>query len=556
MIGPALVLWSALVGNSPMTDTVIQFEADLTSLNRFYAWPADDATRARWERFADDQARKLSGVPFESLDLEGKVDWILLRSQIEVVRERARFEADRGATVAKWLPFQKPILELERARVMVQEPDPPETAAVLDSIKAQADKVRQDSENRPSPTLALRAAKRIDRLGKMLDQWFKHYDGFKPEFSWWCRKPFASAKSSLEALEKTFREEVAQQKGEPSDPLVGDPIGRDALMQALRREFLDTTPEKLIEIARHEEAWCLQELKKAARELGHGDDWRKAMEQVKGLHAPVGGQDLLVAEQAREAIEFVRDLVTIDPLCEETWRVDMIDEAGQKTFPFAAYGGQRMLVSYPTEGMDLDTKTMSFRGNNRHFTRAITQHELIPGHHLQGYMAQRHARHRMVFSTPFFIEGWALYWEMLLWDLGFAKAPEDRIGMLFWRLHRCARIVVSLRFHLGEMSPQEMVDYLVDNVGHERWTATGEVRRFIGEDYGPLYQCAYMIGGLQLRGFNKALVPGTMTHREFHDRVLRMGSIPMALVGVSLGLTKPERDFKAPSRIPLSDEKP
>ena len=363
MIGPALVLWSALVGNSPMTDTVIQFEADLTALNRFYAWPADDATRARWERFADDQARNLSGVPFESLDLEGKVDWILLRNQIEVVRERARFESDRGATVAKWLPFQKPILELERARVMVQEPDPPETAAVLDSIKAQADKVRQDSENRPSPTLALRAAKRIDRLGKMLDQWFKHYDGFKPEFSWWCRKPFASAKSSLEALEKTFREEVAQQKGEPSDPLVGDPIGRDALMQALRREFLDTTPEKLIEIARHEEAWCLQELKKAARELGHGDDWRKAMEQVKGLHAPVGGQDLLVAEQAREAIEFVRDLVTIDPLCEETWRVDMIDEAGQKTFPFAAYGGQRMLVSFPPEGMDLGTKTVSFRGN-------------------------------------------------------------------------------------------------------------------------------------------------------------------------------------------------
>jgi uncharacterized protein (DUF885 family) len=162
----------------------------------------------------------------------------------------------------------------------------------------------------------------------------------------------------------------------------------------------------------------------------------------------------------------------------------------------------------------------------------------------------------MVFTTPFFIEGWALYWEMLLWDLGFAKAPEDRIGMLFWRLHRCARIVVSLRFHLGEMSPHEMVDYLVDNVGHERWTATSEVRRFIGEDYGPLYQCAYMIGGLQLRGFNKALVPSKMTHREFHDRVLKLGQIPMALVGASLGLTKPERDFKAPSRIPLSDENP
>ena len=65
----------------------------------------------------------------------------------------------------------------------------------------------------------------------------------------------------------------------------------------------------------------------------------------------------------------------------------------------------------------------------------------------------------------FWTEGWALYREMLLWDLGFAKTPEDRMGFLFWRMHRCTRIIFSLGYHLGKMTPQECVDLLVDVVG-------------------------------------------------------------------------------------------
>ncbi len=106
-------------------------------------------------------------------------------------------------------------------------------------------------------------------------------------------------------------------------------------------------------------------------------------------------------------------------------------ERGQRTLPFASYGGQRMNVAYATQGMDHDRKLMSMRGNNIHFTRIVTPHELIPGHHLQSYMTARHNTHRRSFRTPFSVEGWALYWEMLLWDMGYARGPEDRIGMLF-----------------------------------------------------------------------------------------------------------------------------
>src|SRR5213076_3300265 len=117
-----------------------------------------------------------------------------------------------------------------------------------------------------------------------------------------------------------------------------------------------------------------------------------------------------------------------------------------------------IIVSFPTSGMSHAEKRMSMRGNNIHSARATVFHELIPGHHLQGYMAGRYATYRGIFTTPFYIEGWAIYWELLLWDRGFAKSPENRIGMLFWRLHRCARIIFSLSFHLGQMTPQEAID--------------------------------------------------------------------------------------------------
>jgi hypothetical protein len=57
--------------------------------------------------------------------------------------------------------------------------------------------------------------------------------------------------------------------------------------------------------------------------------------------------------------------------------------------------------------------------------------------------------------------------------------------MLFWRTHRAARIVFSLSFHLGEMTPQEAIDCLVERVGRERDNATAEIRRSFGGDYPP-----------------------------------------------------------------------
>jgi uncharacterized protein (DUF885 family) len=197
--------------------------------------------------------------------------------------------------------------------------------------------------------------------------------------------------------------------------------------------------------------------------------------------------------------------------------------------------------------MSEDDKLMSMRGNNRHFARATVFHELIPGHHLQGFMTDRYQPQRRTFETPFWIEGNAFYWEMLLWDLGFPQSPEDRIGMLFWRMHRAARIIFSMNFHLGNWTPQQCIDFLIDRIGHERANATAEVRRSFNGDYSPLYQVAYMIGGLQFRALHAELVDTKrMTNRQFHDAILQNGAIPVELVRVELTRAgpSPARDWR------------
>jgi len=173
--------------------------------------------------------------------------------------------------------------------------------------------------------------------------------------------------------------------------------------------------------------------------MGYGDDWRKAVEKVKTLHVEPGRQPELIRDLAREAIDYVRrhDLVTVPPLAAETWRMEMMSPRRQLVNPFFT-GGEVISVSYPTNTMTHEQKLMSMRGNNIHFSRATVHHELIPGHHLQGFMSARHRAYREAFRTPFSVEGWALYWELLPWDLDFPRSPEDRAGMLFWRLHRCA----------------------------------------------------------------------------------------------------------------------
>lgn len=392
----------------------------------------------------------------------------------------------------------------------------------------------------PTPYQALRCAEAVRALSNSLKGWQENYNGFVPEFGWWVKQPYDEVAKALEGYGKFLREELAGIKGKDEDPLLGKVIGADALQKQLGFEFIPYTPQELIALAEREFAWCEEQMKAAAREMKLGDDWKAALARTKTRFVKPGEQEKLVREEGREAIDFVtsRKLVTVPPDCEEWWGTRMLSAGEQKQMPYAAYSGHDMLVAYANEAMKHEDKLMSMRGNSRPFMHNVVPHELIPGHHLQNFMAARNKPYRRMFGTPFFIEGWALYWEMRLWDLGYHNTPEEKVGALFWRMHRCARIIVTLKFHLGQMKPDEMVKFLTDRVGHEKFGATSEVRRFIKGDYSPLYQCGYMLGGLQLMALHKEVVgAGKMTEMQFHDALLKLGPIPVELLRTSvLGL--------------------
>ena len=117
------------------------------------------------------------------------------------------------------------------------------------------------------------------------------------------------------------------------------------------------------------------------------------------------------------------------------------------------------------------------------------------------------------------------------------------MGALFWRMHRSARIIFSLNFHLGKMTPEQAIQFLVDTVNFERANAEGEVRRSFNGSYSPLYQAGYMLGGLELRALHKELVDTKkMTERQFHDAVLEGGAMPIAMVRARLAKLAISRD--------------
>ncbi len=537
-----------------LQELVKRFQADRGALERFYDGVGSPARLARLRRSAEDWRATLAQVDFEALDQDGRIDWLLLRNELEGAQSELDQEERRAREEAPLVPYAQRILALAEARQRVEPVDAEaaagELAALVDALVALRE---EQDEHAPgtSKALAVRAAARVGELGQVLGRWYEFRAGYDPLFTWWVRAPHAALQAELARHAKFLREQLGGLVEGDTETIVGDPVGREALLASLRLAWIPYTPEELLQIAEREFAWCEAEMKCAARELGCGDDWKQALERVKQAHVAPGEQPALILALAREAWDYVEahELVSVPPLAREVWRMNMLSPERQRTSPFFL-GGESILVSYPTDAMSHEEKLMSMRGNNRHFCRATVHHEVIPGHHLQGFMNERHFAYRGPFATPFWTEGWALWWEMLLWEKGFVSTPEDRVGALFWRMHRCARIQFSLGFHLGRMTPEECIDFLVERVGHERENAEAEVRRSFGGDYGPLYQLAYMTGALQFRGLYAELVrSGKMSAREFHDAVLQSGNMPIELVRARLAGVPLTRDTRTSWRF-------
>ncbi len=550
-------------------DLLDRFSKDRETFQRQFPSRLEAKRITGMEKFFSEWHRVLLSMNFDQMNRSGKVDYILFRQKIERDHQKFKAEAEHLKAASRFLLFAEKITALEYERRSQKKYDPQRLAPRLEGlaqeiereeqrVKGEVMKSRKHQKEKGPDANRERIFKTAEEgcreLQRVVDNWFNYYRGYDPLLTWWITAPSKKLSTALGSYADTFKPDPKDTPKPSSKPTPAEfndenhslPVGAEHLASLLSREMIPYSAGELVEIGKKELAWCVNQQKKAAAELGFGDDIAAALEHVKKKHVPPGEQSAVIRRLALEAIDYLEEkaLVTIPQLAKDSWRVGMMSPARQRYNPFFT-GGSTISVSYPHLDMNHADKLMSMRGNNPHFSAATVHHELIPGHHLQDFMTSRYNTHRGIYRTVFWTEGWALYWEMLLWDLGFPKTPEDRMGFLFWRMHRCVRIIFSLGYHLDQYTPQQCVDMLVEVVGHERTHAEGEVRRSLAPGTPVLYQCAYMLGGMQFHVLHKELVlSGKMTAREFHDRILRGNRIPVEMVRAEISDLPLRRDYK------------
>ena len=546
-----------------MPHLITTYGADYKALIRYYTPPANASgfgrgggeqegggfsqeKRTRLEALYRDYLKKLEQIDFKGLSQECKVDYILFKRDLDEHLKVSANEAAGYEKIKKWFPFSDSIYALEKLRRRGHQPDAETTARNWSDFSHRIKQLqaRLKTDSSPGMDEIYQAGLVISDLKRSIASVYSFYNGYDPLFTWWMPKPYKELDSMLTGYADAFRDKNKAFMPADNSGIAGKPAGREELLRQLKYEMIPYSPEELIDIANKEFAWCDAEMLKASREMGFGDNWKAALEKVKNTYVPAGQQPEMILRLFSESVDFLKkhDLVTVPPLAEETFGMMMMSPERQLVNPFFL-GGDNIIISYPTNTMDEADRLMSMRGNNPHFSRATVHHELIAGHNLEFFSNERYRTYRN-FDTPFWVEGWSLYWELLLWDLKFPQGPEDRIGMLFWHMHRCARIIFSLNYHLGKWTPQQCIDFLVDRVGHERANAAGEVRRSFVDHYPPLYQLAYLTGGRQFYALKKELVDsGKMSYKQYHDAIMHLNAMPVEMIRAILTKQPLEKDF-------------
>lgn len=161
---------------------------------------------------------------------------------------------------------------------------------------------------------------------------------------------------------------------------------------------------------------------------------------------------------------------------------------------------------------------------------ALTLHEAVPGHHLQGALAREMEdvpgyRKRTYISA--FGEGWGLYSEWLGLEAGFYQDPYSNFGRLSYEMWRAARLVVDTGMHSMGWSREKAMDFMAANTALSLHNVRTEIDRYIT---WPGQALSYKLGEILIRSLRaeaETALGGKFDIREFHYQVLKNGSIPL-----------------------------
>ena len=196
-------------------------------------------------------------------------------------------------------------------------------------------------------------------------------------------------------------------------------------------------------------------------------------------------------------------------------------------------------VPFAPDGASEDEVQARLSNNSYDGIPTVAVHEAYPGHHWHLVMRKRNpSAVRRVYSTPYFSEGWALYAERVMRERGFFENPLHVLQHLNATLFRAARIVVDTSLHLGEMSYEEGVSFMVERAALPEPVARAEVGRYC---WWPTQASSYLTGCLEILGMRERYLAARglagvapadapmAVLRDFHDAIASSGSLPLGL---------------------------
>ncbi len=206
---------------------------------------------------------------------------------------------------------------------------------------------------------------------------------------------------------------------------------------------------------------------------------------------------------------------------------DIQDGAALGYMNFASLDGSRPAIYY------VNLKSTSLWP--KYQLPTLTAHEGVPGHTLQGaYLAEHHAELPLISSLlgfNAFVEGWALYAEQLVDELGFyADDPYGQIGYLQGQQFRACRLVADTGLHAMHWTREQTIDFLMTESGRGRGAMTSETDRYC---VAPGQACGYKTGHneiLRLRRATQAKLGTKFDLAGFNDTLIRTGGVPLSVL--------------------------
>lgn len=301
------------------------------------------------------------------------------------------------------------------------------------------------------------------------------------------------------------------------------------------RAFDGLSADDIIELGIEQLAAERAARQEVAREIDPRATEQEVVDRVKSEHAADFADAL---EEYRTAMaqsrQFILDhgLATIPPT--EVLKVIETPEYMRGVIPFAAYFSPGRFEAGTPEGIYVVTSSVdgdpgAMREHNHASIYNTSIHEAYPGHHLQLVVANEHpSLTRLLVDAPEFVEGWAMYCELMMREQGFDTAPAHRLMMHTDAIWRACRIILDVKLQRGQIGIEEAIDFLVEQTGFERPQAAAEVKWYT---YRPTYPFSYLLGRqllLRLRADEQARLGDAFSLRAFHDALLNQGSLPIS----------------------------